>query len=125
MFLSKNLHSSNLPKCTVSTSGLYELCQNGSAMCYGYIGGVFDKIINDNSTDFLINKLMKTNEDFKLCKQNKVYNLEQVSDVVFQWLVENPKLRHGCASSDVGNIIMSWLECGTPAQQKELKKQGY
>ena len=125
LFLFKNLYSSNLPKCTVSTSELYELCQNSSGMCYGYIGGVFDKVISENSVDFVMNKMKETNEDFKLCKQDRVYNLEQIGDVVFQWLVQNPKLRHGCASQDIESIIKSWLECGTPALQKLLKEKGY
>ena len=106
---------------------LYQNCNSNDlekkTFCIGFVGAVFDGLIRE--TD--INKAINRSDDpsYTRCNFNKVTSLSQVTDVVHQWLKENPRKRADSAEAVTGDVLTVWLECGSKRSIEFLKENGY
>ena len=125
LFLSSNSYSSFL-----NGSNLYSYCKSESVVeksyCSGFIAGAFDTYVTQISNQHSI-KSNGGNPNFQKCNLSKVSDLEQVIDVVVNFLDMNPKHRKKSADFLIETAVAEWLDCGVFREVKKVyvDKFGY
>ena len=106
---------------------LYQNCNSNElekkTFCIGFVGAVFDGLVRE--TD--VKKAVSRSDDpsYKRCNLNRVSSLSQVTEVVHQWLKQNPRKRADSAEAVTEDILTVWLECGSTRSIEFLKENGY